>query len=53
MAIQMENELELEQVHREMFRYKIGILALQEIRWKGEGIINKKLLVLVYYNYKF
>lgn len=38
----------MEEVSREMERYKIGILALQEVRWKNEGRIDKEKFSVLY-----
>ena len=38
----------MEEVAREMLRYKIDILALQEIRWKAEGRIDKNNYTFLY-----
>jgi hypothetical protein len=32
----------MEEIAKEMEEYKIGVLALQETRWKGEGRIDKE-----------
>jgi Reverse transcriptase (RNA-dependent DNA polymerase)/Endonuclease/Exonuclease/phosphatase family len=38
----------MEEVGMEMERYKIGILALQEVRWSGEGRIDKEKYSMLY-----
>ena len=38
----------MEEVAREMLRYRIGVLALQEIRWGGEGRIDKERYTFFY-----
>lgn len=38
----------MEQIAREMKRYSVKILALQETRWKGEGMIDKEGYTLYY-----
>src|SRR5699024_5620917 len=38
----------MEEVAREMLAYKIKILALQELRWAGEGRIDKEKYTLLY-----
>lgn len=38
----------MEEIALEMEKYKISILALQEIRWKGEGIIDNRKYSLLY-----
>lgn len=37
-----------EEISREMNRYKVDILALQEIRWKGQGRVDKKTYTIYY-----
>ena len=31
------DEVKLEEVKREMKRYKLGVLGMSEVRWKGQG----------------
>lgn len=38
----------IEEIGKEMQRYNVGILALQETRWKDEGIINRQKYSLLY-----
>lgn len=38
----------MEEVAREMLRYRLGVLALQEIRWGGEGRIDKERYTFFY-----
>lgn len=37
----------MQEIAREMERYQLGILSLQEIKWKGEGTIQKTSILYI------
>ena len=38
----------MEEIGREMIKFKYDLIALQEIRWKGQGEMKKKLYTVLY-----
>ena len=38
----------MQEISKEMTKYKIDIIALQEIQWQGEGRIDKPDYTLLY-----